>query len=218
MAMSWRTREDGINAWWEGVPRERFWLDVTGRAGREAILAAPRGEGRQSTAWTHRLITYVKGGDVVFHYDSSQEAIIAWSVAHGRVEKQRLPWPSPSASTGAGSTHELLPSWGIPLQRSTTLDVALPLQEIARTQWSFFPSLRALEDEVGYPLYYPFEMGNREATRPLPGYVFKLPAVFVQGFSELANAARRVDRVLALPPSAPSQVRTPAPRTRAASG
>jgi hypothetical protein len=77
--------------------------------------------------------------------------------------------------------------------------------------------LRALEDEVGDPLYYPFEMGNREATRPLPGYVFKLPAVFVRAFPELASAAARVARPPAAVERSPFLVAAPASRTLAAS-
>ena len=74
------------------------------------------------------------------------------------------------------------------------LHVGVPLTEVARVQWELFPALRALEDRSGGPLYYPFELGMKEITRPLSGYVFKLPAVFVQGFTEFTCAMEHVAR------------------------
>jgi len=187
---------DDINAWWESVPGERYWLDVTNRSDRNEFLAAPQGVGRSSASWAHRLITHVKDGDVVFHYDALQESIVAWSIPYGRVEKMQLSWPLAESHAAEGATSQRLLSWAIGLRQFTPLGAAVPLREIAQIQWSLFPSLRALEDEVGGPLYYPFEMGIREATRPLSGYVFKLPSVLVHGSPELASAAHRVARLL----------------------
>jgi hypothetical protein len=43
---------EDINAWWDRVPGERYWLDVTDRDDRGRLLATPRGEGRTSALWT----------------------------------------------------------------------------------------------------------------------------------------------------------------------
>ena len=207
---------ENINAWWERMPGERYWLDVTGRCGRNQVLVTPRGEGKDSTSWTRRLITYVKGGDLVFHYDPSREAIVACSISHGRVEKGQLSWPHADPEREeAGS--QGLPSWGIGLRQFTELDAAVPLNAIARIQWGLFPSLRALEDEVGDPLYYPFEMGSKEGTRPLSGYLFKLPALFVRSFPDLASVASRAIRPSAAVEDAPLRLVAPVPRPLAAS-
>ena len=170
------------------MPGERYWLDVTGRDGRERILAAPRETRRGLEAWAHRLLRHVKSGDFVFHYDPLRRAIVSFSIAHGRVEKGDLSWPPRAELASPGRTIERLPSWAIRLRCFTALDARVPLHEIARVQWGLFPSLRALEDEMGDPLYYPFEMGNQQETRTLPGYVFKLPAILVQSCAGLANA------------------------------
>jgi hypothetical protein len=95
---------------------------------------------------------------------------------------------------GDAAFSESVPSWVVDLHPFTPLEAAVALPDIARVQWSLFPELRALEDRVGEPLYYPFEMGSRDATRPLSGYVFKLPAVFIQAFPELERATGRVAR------------------------
>jgi hypothetical protein len=183
-----------INAWWDRVPGERYWLDVTRRQGWNERLASPRATGRHADSWVLHLITHVKDGDVVFHYEASQKAITAWSVSQGSVDKRRLSWAPPG--TRADDDDRAVPSWSIGLRHSTRLDEPVSLYEIARVQWDLFPTLRALEDEAGTALHYPFEMGDRETTRPIAGYVFKLPAVFVQSFPGLARAAGCVNRML----------------------
>jgi len=41
-----------------------------------------------------------------------------------------------------------------------------------------------LINEVGSPLYFPFEMGNARPMRPMQGYLFKLPSFFKKLFDE----------------------------------
>ncbi len=189
-------RGAGVNAWWENAPAERYWLDVTQRDERDGFLACPRSAGRNGSTWVHRLITYVRGGDVVFRYDDSRRAIVGWAISHGRVERHDLAWSSPGTGGAPGATSRTVPSWGIRLREATLLDESVPLHEIARTQWDLFPTLRAMEDAADTTLHYPFEMGNRESTRPIAGYVFKLPAVFVRSFLPLSGAIYRVARLL----------------------
>jgi hypothetical protein len=194
MNLHWRRRRDIIHAWWQRMPEERYWLDVTDRDGRDGLLAAPRGDGDSSASWAHRLITHIKDGDVVFRYDSTERALVALSIASGQATKRDVSWPLRAGMTASSDAGEIVPSWAIALKASKPLDAGVSLDDIARVQWDLFPRLRAFEDRVGEPLYYPFEMGNQEATRPLPGYVFKLPAVFVHGFPALESAAGRVPR------------------------
>jgi hypothetical protein len=182
-----------VNAWWERVPGERYWLDTTERQGWQERLASPLPTDQRHDPWELRLITHVRDGDVVFRYDASQQAIAAWSVSQGRIEKRRLSW-APSGTHEDGGQWAR-PSRSIGLRHCTPLDEPVSLFEIARVQWDLFPSLRALEDAAGIELHYPFEMGDRSKTRPIPGYVFKLPAVFVQSFPELARVANVVARM-----------------------
>ena len=107
--MGWG-RADEINAWWERLPGERYWLDVAHRDDRDESLAAPRGEGRDATSWVHRLITHVRDEDVIFRYDASQRSITGWSSAHGRVKERDLSWPLPAEHAGNGPGSRRLPS------------------------------------------------------------------------------------------------------------
>ena len=182
---------DGINTWWREVRGERFWLGIPDRGGDGEWLAAPCAVERNSPVWrTPSLITHVMDGDVVFHYDETRQAIVAWSTSRGRARRKRMAWsrrtPGPRAERAAS---HLLPSWVIDLEPSTPLDGAVAADQIARTQWDRFPALRAFEDRVGEPLYYPFTMGSPTGTRLLPGHVFKLPALFVEWFPALARVA-----------------------------
>jgi hypothetical protein len=184
---------EGINTWWEEMLGERFWLGIARRDGKSEVLAAPCGFVRSAPGWTRPLITHVKDGDAVFHYDEAQRAIVAWSTSRGRARKRRLDWSmSEQGQDPEDAPPRLLPSWTIGLEGSTLLDSVVPLDEIARIQWDLFPALRAFEDKVGEPLYYPFAMGSPSDTHLLPGYVFKLPALFVEQFPALARVAEQV--------------------------
>jgi hypothetical protein len=55
--------------------------------------------------------------------------------------------------------------------------------------------------------YFPFELGSRDL-RPLQGYLFKLPAAFVELFPELDDVPRSRATVAARLPARPA--RTPA--------
>src|SRR5512143_2812654 len=135
----------GIHTWWETVPGERFWLGITGRDDTGEVLATPRGDGRDAPAWRHPLITHVRDGDAVFHFDEARQAIVAWSTSRGRVQTRRLVWRGDTlrpVSPDSGARTRL--SWTVALERPTILDSPVRLDEIARVQWELFPALRKL--------------------------------------------------------------------------
>lgn len=181
-----------INAWWEQVPGERFWLGITGGDGREPVLAVPCTHGRHGIYRGDPLITHVRDGDMVFHYDEVQRAIVAWSTSRGRVQRRQIGWSGqgddPGAVSGAG---RMLPSWTVRLESPVPLDHLVALEQIAGTQWELFPALRALEDRVGDPIHYPFLLGSPSETQLLDGYVFKLPGMFVERFPAMRSVALR---------------------------
>ena len=186
---------EGVNNWWEEIPGERFWLGITNRDHKRDVLAMPCGNERHTPRQFHPLITKVRDGDVVFHYDEAGQAIVAWSTSRGRPRKRPLLWSGPPHDRDfKGDQARPLLSWTIELAGSTRLDDVVPLDEIARIQWDLFPALRAFEDEVGGPLYYPFAMDGPSSTRLLAGYVFKLPVLFVECFPAMARVAEQVTR------------------------
>ena len=179
-----------LNTWWKGIAGERFWLGTPGLDGNSVVLAAPCGGGRGTASCANALVTHVKPGDAVFHFDEAQQAIVAWSIARGSPQKRRLAWSGGARAPGTSSSESrLLPSWTIGLDNSTLLDTTVPVEQLARTQWELFPALRELEDLVGDPLHYPFAMGSPAETHLLPGYAFKLPAFVVEQVPPLARVA-----------------------------
>lgn len=180
-----------IHLWWSKRLVERFWLAVVRNDGQTDVLATPCGSEAGIPTWRRRLILHVKPGDMVFHFDVGQQAIVAWSPARGRVRDCAMTWDVPTPGPApAHETARTLPTWSMALGTKTALNAIVPLDAIARGQRALFPVLRTLEDEVGEPLYYPFTMSGAAATSLLVGHVFKLPAVFVEQFAPLANAAR----------------------------
>lgn len=182
-----------INKWWSGLPGERFWLGVVRRENGCDVLASPCDGLYEIPAWRNGLITGVRDGDAVFHFDAERGEIVAWSTARGRALEHALDWDRPSHGPALQpSALRSLPTWTVKLSSSTPLESCVALDGIAHAQWEIFGELRALEDRVGDPLYYPFVMGRPDRTQLLNGHVFKLPAVFVNRFPSMARVAQQL--------------------------
>lgn len=181
---------NGINAWWEDVPEERFWLGVSRPDREDVVIAVPCGSGRSTASGSHPLIRHVADGDLVFLFDEEREAIVAWSLARGGVSKRRLAGSRPGHRPDPEPARRARqPCWTIRLEPPRALEEVVSLEHIARLQSELFPALRGLEDRVGDPLHYPFALGRSDATHLLAGRVFKLPALFVAACPALARAA-----------------------------
>jgi hypothetical protein len=71
---------------------------------------------------------------------------------------------------------------------TTSIEPKVTLAQIAHTQWTLFPMLRALEDRVGEPLYYPFTFEGPQLATLQSGHVFKLPRALVEAIPSLRGA------------------------------
>jgi hypothetical protein len=159
------------------------------------VVVIPEESPNDVASWVSNLPAHLPQRDVVFQYDSEAHAIAAWSRARG-ASRHESGWSWSSGVERNGSSPR--GAWLIKTQGWRPLDTPVAIDEIARVQWDLFPALRALEDEVGDPLYYPFAMGSPEQTHPLPGKVFKLPSVFVEQFGALSDVARETRSAEAL--------------------
>jgi len=177
---------DGIHPWWVGRAGEGYWLEVTDREFFGNQLITRRHDPRCMTAWSHRLVLHVEPGDVIFHYYERERAIVGWSTAHGRTAPGRF---RDGVRNALAWRRNEAPIWTVSLSGMTLLPCALTIDDVAERQSALVDDLMALEEQVGDPLYYPFEIGRPNETRPLPGYLFKLPALFVDAFPQLARSA-----------------------------
>jgi len=176
---------NAVHCWWEGLPNERFWLVVSRFENGKDVLEVPDEDRNDVASWVSDLVAYVPPRDVIFHYHPTSQAIVSWAKPRGRAERREPGW----SLTGMHDRSAARPRWVLKVKDRRPLAPAVTAAEIASIQWELFPALRALEDKVGDPLYYPFAMGSPDETHTLPGRVFKLPALFVERFPVLAAVA-----------------------------
>lgn len=174
-----------IDTWWIDKPDECFWLEVTGRADIGVNLKAPQTNEQGDEFWSYSLLKYVHEGDVVFHYDRNQQAIVARSIATGKFWIDSIIWAARGAlAREAGIQPHTRPGWYVGLEDYQRLKNPLELEIIRVFQKELFELKSQLTAEVGSSRYFPFEMGNNRPMRPMQGYLFKLPLFFIKLFNE----------------------------------
>ena len=194
-----------IERWWNADVRERYWLEVSARDSDLGVdLNAPETNERGRPFWSYDLLWEVEDGDVVLHYDRDRRAIVAWSWAVGRAWPDNVIWAARGTSARERhiEPHER-PGIRVSLRGPFMLVEPLTLQRIRQEQ-------RQLEVIRGQRLYFPFELGSRE-TRPMQGYLFKLPLEFVELFPELASVPRFEGATALAPAPEPEVGNPPAP-------
>jgi hypothetical protein len=174
-----------IHTWWEKKPSEIFWLEVTGRSDIGVNLKAPQTNEHGDDFWSYSLLKYVPQGDVIFHYNRVQQAIVAQSIATGEFWIDKITWAARGAyAREAGIQPHARPGWYVGLENYKPLKTSLELELIRAFQKEISKLINELTVEVGSPLYFPFEMGNARPMRPMQGYLFKLPFFFTKLFEE----------------------------------
>lgn len=175
-----------INRWWVGGADEVFWLEVSARGADLGIdLNAPATDERgERPHWSYALIDEVAEGEVVVHYDRDAHAIVAWSIAVGSPWADTVVWGARGTSARAQNIqpHER-PGRRLSLNGPFLLAQPLSLDRIRKMK----PQLERMRVPSGY---FPFELGRFRPPRPLQGYLFKLPAAFVDLFPELSEVPR----------------------------
>lgn len=182
-----------MNRWWDTEADEVYWLEVTDREDLGVDLKAPQVDDSGRPNWRYGLMTEVRPGDLVFHYSKPAEAITAVSRAVGEYWDEPIIWGARgTVARRAGVTPYLRPGWRRSLEGFYVLPDAVTMEAIAADA----VSLRTIRAEAaarfGQPIYFPFETGEKRPPRPLQGYLFKLPAAFVEHYGALVSAARAV--------------------------
>ena len=179
------TKSSSIHTWWEKKPGEIFWLEVTGRTDIGVNLKAPQTNEHDKEFWSYSLLKHVQEGDIVFHYDRNQQAIVGRSITTGKFWTDSIIWAARGAlAREAGIRPHTRPGWYVGLEEYQRLENTLELETIRVFQKELFALKSQLAEEVGPPTYFPFEMGDNRPMRPMQGYLFKLPLFFVKLFSE----------------------------------
>ena len=88
-----KNKELEINEWWQQLPNEKYWLEITGSPDVGADLKAPQfADDGESETYSYSLMKYVRDGDVVFHYLKKKKAIIGFSVIDGSFYEDDIVW------------------------------------------------------------------------------------------------------------------------------
>lgn len=174
-----------LHRWWRDRSGEDFWLEVTDREDIGVNLKAPQRNESGAGFWSYALVRDVGLGHTVFHYDRSVQAIVGASQATGDVWEDRILWAARGTyAREAGISPHLREGWYAGLRASITLEFPVTLEQIRERTSEIRLGIDSLQNEVGSPLYFPFESGENRPIRPLQGYLFKLPRFFVQLFEE----------------------------------
>jgi hypothetical protein len=179
-----------LHSWWETLSNERFWLEVTDRLDLGVNLKAPQFNEHGKEFWSYSLVPQIRDGDRVFHYRRQEQAIVGVSTARGSAWSDQLVWAARGTSArGQGIVPHPRAGWYLGLESYAQLPVPVTLDEIRSAQPELQAMLKSMKGQVGEPLYFPFEITQSRPLRPMQGYMFKLPAMFVARFPSLAGTA-----------------------------
>ena len=170
-------------SWWATDPDEIYWLEITLRSDIGADLRCPQRGKNGEFIWQYALIRETRAGDVVFHYDATQTAIVGWSI---------ITAPAASGPAPSGDPAEQ-PWWFVPLANFTALPTPVKLNELSSKQQDVMAVRDALRKTHGDPLYFPFQATAKHTFRPAEAYFTKLPKAVLQVDERLRHAAEEAD-------------------------
>ena len=179
----------GINRWWSGAPLERFLLEITSRSDIGSDLNAPRTKEDGKPHYGYSLVNEVRDGEIVFHYDGNEKAIVGHSRVRGRPFEDEVVWAArgPSARK-AGVTPYTRPGWRAELVDFKPVVSHITLAQLREREGEIQAIRAHLKQEYDGTLYLPFELSRKRPLRPLPAYMTKLPAAVVELFPKLKEA------------------------------
>ena len=200
-------RSEEIHEWWASRPDELYWLEVTGRPDIGVNLKAPQRNEHGNPFWSYSLLRCVRSDDVIIHYDRNRQAVVAVSQATGQLWEDNLIWAARGtyARTAGIQPHSRL-GWFVGLEGFRLLPVPLSLETIRSEKNRIVIARDLLLSESSDPLYFPFELGNKRAMRPMQGYLFKLPKFFVNLFPSLFGEVR-TEKLIDTPVAATTSAR-----------
>lgn len=174
----------------DGIPAERYWLEITDRADLGVDLKAPQAGDGGTQQWSYSLVKEASDGDVVFHYWKPAVAITSWSVVDGEYWEEDIVWASHgTVAREAGVVPYRRPGWRRGLRSFTALTDPVSLEAIRQRERAFRGIVSRLEQRHGRPIYFPFALSDRRSLRPTQCYLTKLPEDVIVLFDALAAAA-----------------------------
>ncbi len=179
-----------INEWWSDQPEERYWVEITDRPELGENLLSPKLAQNDKETPSYTLVSYVRLGDVVFHYWKGQgkpPAIVGCSLVAASARDDTIDW-QPHGTYGKGFSGSIKrDAWLVPLESYQHLSNPVSLERARELE----PDLRAIRDSLEAQVgatYFPFAFSNKRPLRAAQGYLQKLPAAVVDLVPELREA------------------------------
>jgi len=199
-----------LHDWWSSRPGESFWMEVTGRNDLGSDLRAPLTNENDKPFWSYSLLRLVKAGDVILHYQREEGAIVALSRASGTQWTDNILWGARGSSArDAGIQPHTRAGVYVGLEAFRYLADSISLGDIRAQRDRLERAVESLKADAGPPLYFPFEFSRKRDLRPIQGYLFKIPALFIEMFEKLKEeiAAMHEPREHQLEPLGPAPYR-----------
>src|SRR5690242_14584975 len=175
--------------WWERVPGENVWMEITRRDDIGEDLKAPSAARGGVTTASYALVPLVHAGDVVVHYDSRREAIVGVSVASNVAEPAPIYWVARgSYARRAGERPRWLPGLRVPLDSYMQLEPPVTLAEIRQHKGALLELRQRIQARTsGQPIYFPW-IPYKDTLRTFQSYLVKMPQEAIGLFPQLRKA------------------------------
>lgn len=175
-----------MNKWWIHDPSERYWLEITNREDIGTNLLAPQVNDRGEDYWSYALVTEVRPGDLVLHWDKNHgPGIVGYSHVRGEAFASTITWQSRGTYGRQRSASGPELAWQAPLGGYRRLKRPVTQARLREIE----PRIRSLRERlagmVEGPLYFPFALSNTRPLRAAQGYLTKLPRALVEELPEL---------------------------------
>lgn len=182
--------------WWEELPNERYWCEVTDRQDVGADLKAPTHDEAGRQYWSYNLIKDVHSGDIVFHYSTNDKAFIGASVAGSPMEERPIVW-SPHGTSGRSKKKGPSQRSGLwrPLFGYVSATNPLTLAELnTPNELKWISAWAKRQADAGFPSRIPFQC-RTDGLRAGQGYLFKMPSDCVSRWSKLEALTKTLDNL-----------------------
>jgi len=191
----WTMRPRNAGRWWNSDPRERYWIEVTNRSDIGANLKFPKADETGKENRNYALFLDAVPGDIVFHYDGKNKAIVGRSIIAGPAVSKSIHWAARGTSArGKGTTPYDRPGWVIPLENHVRFERAISSSDLRRAEGKLREIWRSLQEQ--YPkrsLYFPFTFFKKQPLRMSQSYALKMPRTVVELFPEMRLSTDSVE-------------------------
>jgi hypothetical protein len=150
-------RSGSVSYWWEGDPKERYWVEIRFEPGiGKQLFCSVTDRVGKTNAW-YDLVGRVAVGDIVYHWNAIEHRFVGRSVV-----------AEPPSEVGRDRTVRL--AGFIPLRVDVDLTRIRGMQDALHVMRSHLE-----RNHPGEPLYLPFQY-RRDGLRMMSNYFAKLPA------------------------------------------